>query len=80
MMIEPPKTTEKKSSSKSRFCGNCHYHDAYEYPDFILCKQRYPTNKNFIVSTLGCCDKWTPHSQECFCVKEALEKQNKKPF
>jgi len=76
-MVKPPKTTGKKSGSRSRFCGNCYYHDAYEYPVFIICKFRYFNSDDFIVPTLGWCEKWTPDTQECFCVEEALKKQNK---
>jgi len=67
----------RKSEPRSKFCGNCYYHDAYEYPDLIICKLRYPNGTDFVVSTLECCENWEPDPQECFCVQEALEKRNR---
>ena len=76
-MVKTRMIIRKKSKSKSRFCGNCHYHNMYEYPVLIFCSLRYQNSNDFIVPTLGCCGKWTPDAQECFCVKEAMKKRNK---
>ena len=76
-MVKTRDAIKKGSKSKNRFCGNCHYHDMYEYPDLILCRLHYQNSSNFIFSTLGCCEKWAPDSQECFCVEEAMKKRNK---
>ncbi|MDH5419792.1 MAG: hypothetical protein OEX06_05610 [Candidatus Bathyarchaeota archaeon] len=76
-MVKTRMIIRKKSKSKSRFCGNCHYHNMYEYPVLIFCSLRYQNSNDFIVPTLGCCEKWTPDSQECFCVEEAMKKRNK---
>ena len=76
-MVKTRDAIKKESKSKNRFCGNCHYHDMYEYPDLILCRLHYQNSSNFIFSTLGCCEKWAPDSQECFCVEEAMKKRNK---
>ena len=67
---------EKTSESKERFCGNCSYHNAYQYPDLIFCFIRYQKRKDPVVPTLGCCEQWTFEPQECFCVEEALKKKH----
>jgi len=66
---------EKKSEIK-KFCGNCNNHSPYNYPDQIFCQSRFLENKNPIVETLWCCEKWSSMTQECYCVQEALK--NKK--
>jgi len=59
------------------YCGNCDSHNSYDYPDRVFCSTRYGQNKDPIVNTLWCCPEWKLVSQECFCVKEALRKNNK---
>jgi len=61
-----------------RFCGNCHFHNVYEYPNVVFCFKRFQQGKNAVLSTLDCCDEWELQSQECFCLRDALEKQNLK--
>ncbi len=62
----------------SKFCGNCDGHNAYEYPTKVFCSTRYGKNKPPIVDTLWCCGDWSPVSQECYCVREALKKRKKR--
>ena len=62
---------------EKRFCGNCGSHNPYEYPTMMFCSTRYAQNEDPIVDTLWCCDKWTPVSQECHCVREALKKKRR---
>ncbi|MGQ9507043.1 MAG: hypothetical protein ACUVTB_04185 [Candidatus Bathycorpusculaceae bacterium] len=64
--------------AKQKFCGNCGNHNVYEYPEKIFCSKRFSKNEDPIVETLSCCPEWNPSSQECYCVEEALNKQNKK--
>jgi hypothetical protein len=64
--------------TKQKFCGNCGNHNAYEYPEKIFCSRRFSKNEEPIVDTLWCCPEWNPSSQECYCVEEALKKQNRK--
>ena len=56
-----------------RYCGNCDSHNSYDYPSKIFCSTRYAQNKTPIVDTLWCCSDWNKVSQECYCVKEALQ-------
>ncbi|MDI6691644.1 MAG: hypothetical protein QME50_07295 [Candidatus Bathyarchaeota archaeon] len=63
--------------AKQKFCGNCGNHNVYEYPEKIFCSKRFSKNEDPIVETLWCCPEWNPSSQECYCVEEALNKQNK---
>lgn len=67
-----------KKLELERFCGNCHYHSMYEYPNVIFCFNRFQQGKNGILSTLDSCEQWKLQSQECFCLRDALEKQNRK--
>ena len=76
-MVKTRGIIKKESRSKSKFCGNCYYHDMYEYPNLILCRLHYENSKDFIFPTLGSCGKWAPDSQECFCVEEAMKKRKK---
>jgi len=69
---------EKRLEPMERFCGNCRYHNAYQYPDLILCFVRYQKHEDPIVSIFGCCEKWEPKSQECLCLEEALKKRNQR--
>jgi len=39
---------------------------------------RFSENKNPIVPTLWCCEKWNPSSQECYCVEEAMKNKKSK--
>jgi hypothetical protein len=75
-MVKTRVITGKESKSENRFCGNCQYHDMYEYPILILCRFHYQNSSDFIFPTLGYCEKWAPESQECFCVEEAMKKRN----
>jgi len=65
---------EEKAKMKQKFCGNCGNHNAYKYPDQVLCWRRFCENEDPIVETLWCCEKWSSSSQECYCIEEALKK------
>jgi len=69
---------KEKAKTERRFCGNCGNHNAYNYPDQIFCTKRLSDNKDPVVQTLWCCEDWNPSSQECYCVEEAIKKQNSK--
>jgi len=66
----------KEAKTKRKVCGNCGNHNAYNYPDEVFCTMRLCSSENPIVPTLWCCEKWNPTSQDCYCVEEALKKQN----
>jgi hypothetical protein len=68
----------EKAKGKQRFCGNCGYHNMYDYPDWVLCWMRFSEGKEPIVRTLWCCEHWSSSSQECFCVEEAKRSQRGK--
>jgi hypothetical protein len=63
---------------KDRFCGNCRYHNSYNYPDQSFCFVKFQKLENPVVSTLDCCDQWTFKPQECFCLDDMLKKHEKK--
>ena len=64
----------KKKAEK--FCGNCDSHNLYEFPSKIFCSTRYDQGKDPIVDTLWHCEDWSLVSQECHCVREALNEKN----
>jgi hypothetical protein len=68
----------EKAKIKQKFCGNCGSHSAYDYPTKTFCSTRFSENKNPIVETLWCCEEWSPCSQKCYCVEEALRNKNRK--
>jgi hypothetical protein len=67
----------EKAKTKKRFCGNCVHHNPYDYPDQILCTKLLLENKNPVVQTLWCCEEWNATGEECYCVEEAMKKDNK---
>ncbi|MFQ6073783.1 MAG: hypothetical protein ACE5KC_01055 [Candidatus Bathyarchaeia archaeon] len=67
-----------EQSEFERFCGNCHHHSMYKYPDIIFCFKRFEQGKNATFSTLDHCEQWELQLQECFCLRDALEKQSQK--
>ena len=66
----------KEINLEKKFCGNCKWHNVYNYPNFIFCFERYMDHKDPVMSTLDCCEGWEPHNAECFCVKEAMSDRN----
>ncbi|MEM2916879.1 MAG: hypothetical protein QXN63_00785 [Candidatus Bathyarchaeia archaeon] len=68
----------KPLSLKGKYCGNCHYHNSYNYPDQIFCMYHYVRHENHIYPTLSVCEHWEPDTQECYCVEEAQKKQEAK--
>lgn len=68
----------KEKTKVEKFCGNCSNHSPHDYPDKIFCSIRFIQNKNPIVETLWCCNKWNAASEECYCVEEAMKKKNEK--
>jgi len=65
---------EERSKVKEKYCGNCRYHNILHYPDKIFCVFHFLRRKNPKWNTLDVCENWELDYQECFCVKEALEK------
>jgi hypothetical protein len=68
----------EKAKVKRKFCGNCGNHNMYKFPDLVFCFMRFCEEKDAVVQTLWCCEKWNPSSQECYCVEEAIKQQGKK--
>lgn len=69
---------KKEANSGERFCGNCRYHNTYEYPDYVFCFVRFQKRENPVVSTLqNGCDHWESKLQECFCLDDTLKKHEK---
>jgi len=61
-----------------RFCGNCHYHSVYKYPDVIFCFKRFQQGKDGVFATLDCCEEWELQTQVCFCLRDALENRTQR--
>lgn len=68
----------KKSEQTRKVCGNCRYHNAYEYPDQVFCFDRFANRKNPVVSILFSCEGWEEKLQECFCLDNSTSKPKKK--
>ena len=66
-----------KAEKGEKYCGNCSYHNVYEYPSKIFCTYRLVRRLNPVVPTLWCCENWTPAIDKCFCIEDA-KKQIKK--
>jgi hypothetical protein len=62
---------------KGRFCGNCRYHNAYNYPDQNFCFLKFQNRENPVVSALDYCPEWLFKPQECFCLDELVRKKKK---
>jgi len=69
---------KKVVKSGKRFCGNCRYHNAYDYPDRIFCFVKFQKLGNPVVSALDHCDEWEYNPQECFCLEDTIKKNKKK--
>lgn len=69
---------KKVASSEKRFCGNCRYHNTYDYPNRVFCFVKFQKLSNPIVSTLDNCDEWEYKHQECFCLQDALKRNKEK--
>ena len=67
-----------KGKTEKNICGNCRYHNAYDYPDKIFCFAKFQNLENPVVSIFDCCDEWQEKTQECFCLEEARKKNLKK--
>jgi len=68
----------KKSGRMEKICGNCRYHNAYEYPDRVFCFAKFGERENPVVSIFYCCDEWENQLQDCFCLEDAMKKKGKK--
>jgi len=65
----------KKSSHMDKVCGNCRYHNTYEYPDRVFCFARFSGRENPVFSVFDSCDEWENKLQECFCLEDALKRK-----
>ncbi len=66
------------SGVRKKVCGNCCYHNAYEYPDKVFCFVKFQKLANPVVSVLDHCGYWENKPQECNCLEDALKKNKKK--
>jgi len=69
---------EANIKEKNRFCGNCRYHNSYNYPDQIFCFAKFQKRENPVTSVLNRCPEWASKPQECFCLDDTLKKNEKK--
>lgn len=69
----------KKTEQMEKICGNCRYHNAYNYPDQVFCFAKFADpKKNPAVSIFSTCEDWENKVQDCFCLEDARRKQVKK--
>jgi hypothetical protein len=68
----------KKSEKMERICGNCRYHNTYNYPDDVFCFAKFAERENPVVSIVYGCDEWESKLQECYCLEDYLKKHGKK--
>lgn len=69
----------KKSKNMDKICGNCRYHNTYEYPDYVFCFAKFADRKKkATLSIFETCDEWEGQLQGCFCLEDALKKRGKK--
>jgi len=69
---------KKVVDSEKKFCGNCRYHNTYNYPDQVFCFVKFQKLKKPVVSTLDYCDEWEYKQQECYCLEDTIKKSEKK--
>jgi hypothetical protein len=65
--------------TKKKYCGNCLYHSAWEYPLKIFCEYwlEKDQKEKTIRDTLDSCEMWKPEPQGCYCVRDALREIKK---
>ena len=68
----------KKAANMDKVCGNCRYHNAYEYPDYVFCFNKFSDREYPRFSIFDFCEQWENKLQECFCLEDALKKRGKK--
>ena len=69
---------ETNLKGKNRVCGNCRYHNSYNYPDQIFCFAKFQKKEDPVTSVLDFCPQWASKPQECFCLDDKLKNNEKK--
>jgi len=67
----------KKTEHMRKICGNCRYHNAYQYPDSVFCFAKFARRKKSVVSILFSCSEWESKLQECNCLEDYLKRHKK---
>lgn len=65
----------KAARQTRKVCGNCCYHNTYEYPGKVFCFVRFSDRKDSAVSILFSCDEWEPRLQECLCLEDYIKQK-----
>jgi len=68
----------KKPENMREVCGNCRYHNTYDYPDRVFCFDKFSRRENPVVSVFHSCDSWEVKLQDCFCLQDSMRKRGKK--
>jgi len=68
---------KKKSEGNRKVCGNCRYHNAYQYPGLVFCFWKFTERKKSAVPILFTCSDWEQQVQECNCLEDYLKKHKK---
>ncbi len=65
-----------------KYCGNCYYHNVFDFPKQSFCSLLFQRREDPIVPTLSVCEHWKQDYQKCNCVREALKgaEESKKPM
>ncbi len=69
---------KKKSEQMRKVCGNCRYHNTYDYPSTVFCFAKFAERKKAVVSVLFSCDEWEGQLQNCNCLEDHLRKHKKR--
>lgn len=67
----------KTAQQTRKVCGNCRYHNAYDYPDVVFCFDRFAQRKKPAVSILFGCSSWENKLQDCNCLEDYMKKHKK---
>lgn len=67
----------KATKQTSKICGNCRYHNTYNYPDTVFCFDKFAHKKEPVVSILSSCDEWEGKLQDCSCLDDYSKKHKK---
>jgi len=67
----------KAARQMRKVCGNCRYHNTYEYPEKVFCFVRFGDRKDPAVSILFSCNEWENRLQDCYCLEDYLKRHKK---
>jgi len=51
---------------QDKCCGNCKYHNAYQYSNTIFCFAKFENNESPVKRIFDVCNEWELKEQACF--------------